>query len=268
MFPFKKRLKKRNRIRYKLEQFLAIFVLSLTAFLFFLTAQKLFSVKSVEIKLTQTECIDKEILKNSLDLYGKNMIFIDSDDIALSLKSKFICIKVVRVSKFLPNKIGINIEGRQAFAKLKRWQTKASDSATISFEQVLLKSADDSGYIIDGDGVIFAQDPYAPLIEIYIPDQVLATGQNVSKLNIGNIKLFINKLANFGILVNRLIMFGNRSLLFDSNPKIFINIEENVNLQLASLHLILSEAKINEESIEFIDLRYDKPIVKIAPKKI
>lgn len=267
MFKFEKGLKKRNRIRFKFEQFLAILALLLTPFLFFLFAQKLFSIKLVEIKLTKTECIDKEILKNSLDLYGKNLIFLDSNNIALSLKSKFICIKVVRVSKFLPNKIVINIEGRQAFAKLKSWRNTASDSATISFEQVLLNSTDDSGYIIDEDGIIFAKDPNVALMEIYIPDQILEIGQNISKDKVDNVKLFLKKLTGFGILVNRLVMFNQRFLLYDSNPRIFINIEEDIELQLASLHLILSEAKINEESIEFIDLRYNKPIVKIAPQK-
>lgn len=267
MFQFQKRFKKRTRVKIRLKRFLVFLVLVLTTLLFFLILQKLFSIKSVEIKLTQTPCIDKEILKKGLDVYGKNLIFLESDNISLSLKKKFICVKDVRVSKFLPNKVGINIEGRKSFAKIKKWKNIATDSATISFEQVFNNVADESEYIVDEDGVIFDNKSLSDLLEIYIPEQKLELGENVSILKIENIKLFIKKLADFGIFVNRLIMFGQRSLLFDSNPKIFVKLEENMNLQLASLQLILGEAKINEESIEFIDLRYNIPIVLENAKK-
>ena len=51
------------------------------------------------------------------------------------------------------------------------------------------------------------------------------------------------------------------------NPKVFFRLDNEIDLQLASLQLILEKAKIDERILEFIDLRFDKPIVRFAPKK-
>ena len=51
------------------------------------------------------------------------------------------------------------------------------------------------------------------------------------------------------------------------SPKVIFRLDQRIDVQIASLQLILEKAKMYSESLEFIDLRFDKPIVKFAPKK-
>ena len=56
-------------------------------------------------------------------------------------------------------------------------------------------------------------------------------------------------------------------LMNNTAPKIIFKLRNDIDKQIASLQLILEKAKMETSKLEFIDLRFDKPIVRIAPKK-
>jgi len=47
----------------------------------------------------------------------------------------------------------------------------------------------------------------------------------------------------------------------ESKYKIYFNLEEDMAFQLASLQLILNQDKIEKDKVEYIDLRFDKPVI-------
>ena len=69
-----------------------------------------FIFKSNFLKITQIEvlsnanCVDESI-KDKSNLLNKNLFFLNQDQLSNEIKGKFICIKKVKFSKILPNKI-------------------------------------------------------------------------------------------------------------------------------------------------------------------
>ncbi|MBI4038755.1 hypothetical protein HY384_02235 [Candidatus Daviesbacteria bacterium] len=54
---------------------------------------------------------------------------------------------------------------------------------------------------------------------------------------------------------------------YSNNPRIIFRLSNSLDVQLASLQLILGKAKIDGSRLEFIDLRFDKPVLKFTPKE-
>lgn len=239
--------------------------LFLAAILFiFLIQFNFFKIKFIDIKLEKTTCINNEELKGNINIQQKNIVFLDSNSLQKDLKNKYPCLKEVRVSKFFPNKIEINLKGREPFAKIISFKKSISDSDQALIEATSSANFKDKDYIIDEEGVIFDSNINLDLTEIYQEEQDLKIGQKTQTEDL--IKI-IKTLNNIRISAKRLIVVEGKTIFVDTTPKIFFNREADINMQLASLQLILEKAKIDEDSIEFINLKFDKPIFRIAPKK-
>lgn len=243
-----------------------ILFLILFAFLFFKSG--IFNVKEVEVAGKGIDCVNLKQIIDSSQIKGKNIFLFDATNLIKNIKEKFVCVKEVFLFKSLFSKVKIEITGRQPAAKLV--VLKGEEASASSFlENIATPSAtaSEGDFLIDSEGVIFSKDTNAinvPIIFHY--DQSLSLSKSLKSGNAQNALKIFNKVKTFGLNVNSAIIL-NESFIVFSSPKIIFRLDNNIDTQIASLQLILEKAKIDEGSMEFIDLRFDKPIIRSTPKK-
>lgn len=114
--------------------------------------------------------------------------------------------------------------------------------------------------------------------KLYLYNSKISLGQELGA-SINNALKILSKTKTFGVDAEKSWVIDN-FLITDTTSKsrVIFKLNDKVDIQIASLQLILAEAKINHRTIptepgidsnklEFIDLRFDKPIVRFAPKK-
>ncbi len=86
---------------------------------------------------------------------------------------------------------------------------------------------------------------------------------------LNNALKILDKIKTFGVTTKKSWVSGEFFIINPDimDPKIIFRLDSQIDIQLASLQLILTEAKIDLKELTFIDLRFDKPIVRFAPKK-
>ncbi len=269
MWTGRKFRKKTSRIWIKFIS--GFFILLIPILIFFSIKIGLFTIKQVEIEAKDIECGSENQFKDSLNLYGQNYFLLDPAKIESTLKRKFICIKTVTTKKYLPGKVILQILNRQPTALLLTLKEKQASSSSL-IENIATPEASQiqDSYKIDSEGLIFSKDVNglsAP--EIYLYDPKISLGKKLDGELIGNSLRILEKIKTFGINVQKSWISDDFFIINPdiSNPKLIFNLNGDINIQLASLQLILAEAKIDLMELKFIDLRFDKPIVKFAPKK-
>ena len=243
-------------------------ILFVSSLVFVVFKWGLLNITQVEISNSQLECTDETQIRNSTNIIGHNVFLINFENIKKNLKAKFICIRNVDLSLVFPNKIKIKISGRQPVATLMLLQNKEASSSSI-LENIATPSAKESqdAYLIDSEGVIFYKSTGRFNIpNIFIKDVNLSLGKEPEGDNTKNSLKILDKVKTFGLDVKTSVVLDNFFIIF-SYPRVIFLLDDRVDVQIASLKLILAEAKIDLKELEFIDLRFDKPIVKFAPKK-
>ncbi|MCL5784010.1 MAG: FtsQ-type POTRA domain-containing protein [Patescibacteria group bacterium] len=264
----RRRIKKSSGIFKKILPIILILLVIVSVY--FLIRSGLFSVKQVNIDVNGLECADANQLKNSAKIVNQNFFLLDSAKIEVSLKNKFFCIKSVMLSKQFPNKVKMQVLGRQPFAVLVDLKDKPASSSSL-LENIATPSAGqiNNSYIVDNEGVVFDNDKdNLNIPKIYTYDSNMSLGKSLTDdPNINPLKI-LEKVKSLGIEIQESWLNDDYlQVLGDSKLQIIFALNDKIDIQLASLQLILAEAKINSRDLEFIDLRFDKPIVKFTPKK-
>lgn len=241
----------------------ALFIFILLVFYFFFNSA-FFRVKNIILTTESPDCIgsDEEIKKDS-EIMSQNIIFFNSKNVEKKLKNKFYCIKTIFFAKKFPSGLELTIVGRQAEAKLIQLPTY---EATVSsnLENIATPSAI---FLVDGEGKVFSKgDLEGDLPIIFISKSDLNLGENLGVFVINALKI-LDKIKSFGIDSKLSKITLDEFLVTGTDPKIIFKLTEQIDIQLASLQLILEQAKIDQSRLEFIDLRFDKPVVRFAPKK-
>lgn len=235
--------------------FFGIFLLSL-ALIIILLKSDLFTIRQAEIETSNLGCADKDQIKNIAPIQGQNFFALDEKKLAKDLSEKFICIKDVNLLKTLPNKVKIEVRGRDPAVILASLDQPFS---TPSADEKL------AGYLADNDGVVFAKntgDLTSPTV--YHANLDISLGKKLEVL--GQILKILDKIKILGIETpDNLINDDDFWVNPYTTPKIIFRLNDKIDIQLASLQLILDKAKIDSEKLEFIDLRFDKPVVQFAP---
>lgn len=239
----------------------------------FIYRSDIFTVKTINIQMENIACTDDKQIKNALNLEGENFFLIKSQRLEDILKKKFICINEVSLSRQVPDKINLSVSGRVPSAILINVrQEESSPSSGVQMENIATPSAQNFAtgdkFVVDKEGVIFAKN----LINISVPafyiyDEEISVGAKFKSDRIIKSLEVINRLRQFGMEIEGVSIPGNKALIVHSLPKIILKLSDNIDVQLASLQLILEKAKIESNDLEFIDLRFDKPVVRFAPKK-
>ena len=227
-----------------------------------------FNIKKVDIALDKINCTDSETLRDSSGILGQNLIFIDSSKIINNIKNQFICVRKIVVSRQLPNKVKLSVSGREALGKLIKLNGEATRSA--SPEEIATPSAQIfEGFLVDEDGVVFSKDTEQSSIQsIFIDNIEISPGTKLGE-GVTNTLKILERVKIFNLNFQAVQILSNYLIIFPQidNPKVIFRLNRDIDTQLASLQLILDKAKIDEDILEFIDLRFDKPIVRFAPKK-
>lgn len=222
-------------------------LLILGSAVYYLFFSGFFKIEMVRVE-GDLSCSDKEHLLIDVKIAGTNIFLLDSSQISKKLQTNFSCIKSIKIVKKFPGRIILEVFGRQPHANL--YVIKESSAEATS-------SAIEESFLLDEEGVIFSGT--AP----EMPMKIYSSKKNI---NFRNILAILNKIKVFGIEVMEAVVVQN-FLLINSTPKITFALDKEIDVQTASLQLILAKAKIDEETAEFIDLRFDKPVVRFAPKK-
>lgn len=262
-------LSKSNQITFT-KVLIALFFLIILLSIFLSLKLGVFNIKKTEINLSNNlTCASLDQLKNISNLTGQNFFFINSSQVIKNIKDNFICVKGVNLWKLFPGRVKLEVIGREPIVRLSHLSKEASLSASL--ENIATPSAEqslDDTYLAD-DEVIFAKGTdHISIPVIYLQNFNLAVGKKIDDLIKFSLNILQN-LENLGLKIQITQIIDNFFIIFPttSQPKIIFHLGKDINSQIASLQLILKKAKIDEENLEFIDLRFDKPVVKFAPKK-
>lgn len=245
-----------------------IFIIS---FIFLIFKSGFFTIRRVEIDNSQIKCAGKDQIRDSVKLLGQNFFLIDSVRVENNLKKKFYCIKSAPISKTFPNKVKLQVLRRQPVAILAALKEKEASMSSLFFNIATPSAIEIQDYYeVDSEGVVFSRGAEGLNIpKIYIHDLDISLGRKLESKLIGDSLRILEKNKTFRIAVSESWIFDKLFIIYSdaSKLKIIFRLNDQVDIQLASLQLILDKAKIDLKELEFIDLRFDKPVVRFAPKK-
>lgn len=230
---------------------------------------KLLSIQKISIN-GSVFCIQDYKLLRTDKLKGENFFLVNIRKFETEIQNEYICVGKINVKKQFPNSIQLEILERKPELTIINIDNEASQSAIIlnslaasasSLERLPKKES----FVADDGGVVFSNLKRDDLPKIYLQNNT-KLGQKIDKILIQKILEALNKIKIFGITPIASLLTSENNYFVYSNPKIYFDLKGNLDFQLASLQLILKTAKI-DTNIEFIDLRFDKPVVKLAPKK-
>ncbi|MDP3758088.1 MAG: FtsQ-type POTRA domain-containing protein [Candidatus Daviesbacteria bacterium] len=259
--------KRKSKKRFSGYVYWVIPILVVTTLVFIFFKSELLTVTQVEISSNQPSCVSETQIKDTANFSGQNFFLVNFENIKKNLKAKFICIGDINMSLVFPNKVRIEVKGRQPAAVIMSLKTPEATSSSF-LETIATPSAEFSeAYLIDNEGVVFSKDTGGFNIpDIFIKDSNISLGKKAVGNNLENSLKILTGVKKLGLDVKTAAIFDNFFLLF-SYPRVVFRLDDKIDMQLASLQLILTEAKIDLKELEFIDLRFDKPLVRFAPKK-
>lgn len=250
---------------------LLIIVFLFLAATFYFIQTDLLIIKKIDILSDNMSCVDKAQVKSTLNFFGKNILSLDLKRREETLKSKFLCIKKIDFLRSFPDGLKINVFQRKAEIILVPLKEKfASDSAIdVLIDTPASQSADildgEEEYVVDNEGVIFSKNNVENLNKVYMYSN-LSVGQKIDGNFIENLLKVFEKLKTFGINTDMSLVEKENLILVNLKLKIILRIDRKIDSQLAALQLILENAKIGDKEIEFIDLRFDKPVVRYGKR--
>lgn len=254
---------KKNKKKSLKKYVLIILLVMLLIPSFILVKSDVFRIKEVIIKSSEINCVNNSSLKDLLKLEKKIVFFVDESQIKKNIKGKYYCIKDIIITYQIPYTVYAEIIKRESRAKVVSLTLKES-SLSAKLEEVATPSAQDylNIFLIDDEGILFSKENSATKFpEIFIYDRELNLGQSITSISGGIFKIF-DTVGSFGINIDSVKIFFDKFLITESLPKIAFNLEKDLDKQLASLQLILGQAKIDSAELVFIDLRFDKPVVR------
>lgn len=261
------RNKSQRGFKLTLPKIILLILILILALIFLIIKFNFLNVKILEISITKANCTDEKQISSFSNILGRNFFLTNQKSIEQILKGKFICIRNVTLNKTFPDKIKLQVWGRDAFAIVIPLKNKEATAAAF-LENIATPSANpsDEDFLVDREGVIFAK-----AVNIYNQPKIFVNDSSLSlgKLNNNfaqNCLKILEKTQQFGLDINTSLVWDNVFIIF-SSPKIYFKLDNSIESQIASLQLILEKAKIDQRSVEFVDLRFDKPIIRFAPKQ-
>ncbi len=244
----------------------------------------IFNLQSIKFVPESLECASTEKIREILPR-GKNMLFLNSEELATIIKAKFPCLSSIRLRKQFPDTISVSISERipAAFLKVGVFvpeplvldtpeATSSSQSAQpqVTRDEFLFNDAEfPQLYAVDKEGVILTENPG------YVPDIVTFYFESERELRPSEVldkDLIQNSLGILAQLKERSIAVDQAKVSRDSlyilgESKYIFKLKKDPGRQVISLQLILQKAKIDSVSVDKVDLRFDKPVVVYNKKK-
>lgn len=265
--------KRRRSWIWKVQIVLFIIVIGIGSY--FLLTNSLFNVSSLSVTTKQVDCTSEGDIKNSSQILGKNIFLLDRNKIENNLKDKYFCVNNINLGVALPNSIKMSVFGRTAAYQLLVFSEKEA-SATAVLDNFLNKDSTESAqedlsvptkYVVDNEGVVFAKAEVNNLPNISLYKDNVKTGEKLDPKIFENYLNIVKQMMVLGVAPGDTKIYSDSYLLIDTKPKLIFDLGGNINKQLGALQLILSRAKIDNSEMEFVDLRFENPVVKYIPKE-
>ncbi|MDD2823041.1 MAG: FtsQ-type POTRA domain-containing protein [Candidatus Daviesbacteria bacterium] len=250
-------------------------IVSLLAIIFFIIIiwrLNLLSISTAEVT-NLAGCVSLDQLNNEINSMDKNMILVNVNKLKDKLTSKYMCIKDVNVSYKFPKTIKVDIYGRDLLTKvvsadfgsnLVDMESSASSQAALLDWNFPSESSDDA-FAVDDSGYVFIKVKSDHLIPTLFLNEGINLGKKLDQKTFNSVGQIFSKILTYvpiSYQPNFKAKVYGTTLLVNSSPKLAFSLENDILRQLASLQLILQKAKIDERAAEFIDLRFDKPVVQ------
>ena len=101
----------------------------------------------------------------------------------------------------------------------------------------------------------------------FILGEELSLGKKLDQELIQKTVQVLEKVKSLSVNADDPKIYSKIYLSLGQKPQMIFILNDKINRQVASLQLILDQAKMDTKEVEFLDLRFDKPIVRYAPKK-
>ena len=256
--------------RFKLARLFG--VVFLVGLLLFLVSRQ-FAIKKVSVITTGLSCASSDQIARFVSAQGRSLVLFDLARVQKAILTKFNCVSQVDVVRVWPSALEIKVQGRLPVALIVsdsgglQIQLKQIESTASSHAALLNFSTDNPAsqpLMVDKLGYVFGNaSEGAKLPLVRFETQSWNIGESVS-LSLLNGVLSINQeLLKLGYLVTLLRINAVNDLIVITDPglKLVFSLNKDLNIQLASLQLILQKAKIESKPIDSIDLRFNKPVV-------
>lgn len=274
-------LNRRKHRSFK-KKFLLVIPVFIILASFFVFNSAYFKVQNLSVHKTYIDCATDQQLQENMHIKGSNIFFVDTNAVSNILQSKFKCIKKTSVTKKYPNTLHINVSGRVPVLRIATLhdtdattsasleeviQEIASPSAVSSESATLTTNVLTNDFVIDQDGEIFAHWSVEDLPKIlYLSTEETGIGKKLAKSLVESLLVLFDKLKVFNVDFAQVKVYSGGNILVDGHTTIVLNQKYDLQKQLASLQLILEKAKIGDEEILFLDLRFEKPVVRYVKK--
>jgi len=248
---------------------LAFFIAVITAIFIIRVAKKADFFKVKEINVLSLGCGGRTFAPNLDYLKNKNIFSLDLKAIGDSIKSNYFFVDVVRVSRFLPGRLIIQIKEREAAAVISLGSKGVKDSAFY---------VDKNGMLLDIRGEFnknlilitglenrlsnpkSGRTYYDPvfLYSLELVKMLVSSAELKSyKVNRVNIK----DETKVSIFISPVVLSNEVGLVSPPQIEAVMPVKD-LNLKLKILARILNSLSDSLSDIEYIDLRFNEPIVK------
>ncbi len=205
---------------------------------------RLFAIKTVAV-----EPSGEFAAKDFMYLKGKNIFDVDPESVQARLGRQYPQIAYLKVSKRFPDTLVVTAKKRNPFAQVQ-----------VRHRRV----------VIDSDGVVVADagaaDDHLPFIKGVRVEQKTKIGAPLTAKNLYAaltiMKIFKESpvLAVYPIASVDVENLSKISLSVGNNFQVILD-REHVKQKFKTLELMLSQSKIDLETVKYIDLRFKEPVV-------
>ncbi|MDO8619089.1 MAG: FtsQ-type POTRA domain-containing protein [Candidatus Daviesbacteria bacterium] len=273
--------KRGSRNKFK-KIFVVLGILIMLVLILTTLKSNIFVVRNLEVNLNRVNCVSEKEIKDNLQISDMNILFFDSRKILKTLQNKFPCIGSVNMQRVFPNRIKLQFYGRDAVfalkstflqeasiaAVLKDLIEKSASSSTQASSSAAIQDIGQSNYLlVDQSGIIFTtinQSPYVPIILYW--NNNLKQGDQLDQSLTAELSMIFSKFKELNLPISEVRVYPQGTAIIPSPNIIILNLNKDLTSQLAALQLIVTQAKMSKENMVFIDLRFDKPVVKYAPR--
>ena len=196
----------------------------------------------------------------------------DNQDCPADLWNKLAAFSLQKNLLFFPSE-KLKGEIKESFPQTGELKIKKRIFDTLSFEihskkpvvALAIESPGGLFYWLDKEGIVLSKTDKSNDLSLVLikDDPVLEVGQTFKYGNNQNLMSLVIglKMHLLESKTIRLVSPREIEVWLEDGALILFNGEKDVNIQLDSLQLILSRAKIEGKTIKKIDLRFDKPVI-------
>jgi hypothetical protein len=281
---------KKKKLKRLLIAFLILASASATAFFGYQAITRSVITK-YDVAAENLTCTDSDQVRSFLSSQEIKYFTFKKEELEKAVKKKFFCVGKVSAFVIYPDKLKIEVFGREPAFVLVPIDTSFNTNPVITlpddfkiatqssmaaqplrviddFIEGINEASASGSFLVDEEGVVFdsLNSPVSfPKLQVVGFD--IRIGGTLEGDAVKKAREVTEGLRSFEAPTDNMIIIGDK-LIVNSKPRVIFSLEKRLDYQIASLQLIVAQAKMNSDpsrpgsgDIESIDLRFDKPVV-------